>query len=140
MHEICTCETQTDAFIRERYYFDELQPELNSIRPKTTGDEDKLTRYVNTKQYRLDNKEKLIEYRKRYTVENKEKILQQQKKYKLENKEKRKQYQLDNAEKMNKHYSEKLYCQTCDSYHRRGDKSTHRKTKKHLDNSAKNAD
>lgn len=65
----------------------------------------------------------LLAKQKQYYVKNKDVLLEYQK-----------QYKLDNKEKLKQQYSEKMYCQPCGLYHRRGNKAQHYNTQKHLDN------
>ena len=164
--ELFTCETQTEAFIKERLWYDELGANLNTIKPHATKEEkkekaleyqrqhkeersekgkqwyieNKYKRLELGKQYRSDNREilnnKTIESRRKYTVEKKEMILEQCKQYRSENQERIKKYCLENKERIKQQMSEKIYCPQCDSYHRRGEKSRHCKSQKHIDNIA----
>ena len=56
------------------------------------------------KKYYIDNKEKILEYKKQYRIDNKEKIAEQRKQYYIDNKEriaeKKKQSYIDNKEKI----------------------------------------
>jgi len=62
--EYCTCNTVTDARIRERFYFDQLQANLNSIRPQLNLKEKQMHINELSKQYRSDNKEIISDNKK----------------------------------------------------------------------------
>jgi hypothetical protein len=120
--EIFNCETQHEAFIKEQYYIDKLQSDLNTYMPYTTIEEKKL--YI-------------AEYDKKKYVEHKDAIKQKYVKNKDKILENIKQCQSDNKEKIASQKSEKSYCHPCGLYHTRGNKAYHYKSKKHLDNLAK---
>jgi hypothetical protein len=63
--ENCTCETQSDAFIKERLWYDNLEANLNMNRPYITREEVQ----EQQKHYYDKNKDVIIEYRKKYRVE-----------------------------------------------------------------------
>ena len=101
-----------DSSIRERYWFEELNANLNSCIPSRTRKE-------KCKEYREKNKEKLNEYNKSYYLNNIEKERIRHKEYREKNKD-----------EINKKKYEKFICECGGSYifcH----KSTHFKTKKH---------
>ena len=84
----------------EQNYIDCIKPQLNSKNAKTDRKE-------YTKQYKVDNMEKIKEQNKQYYLDNKDKIREHAKQYRLNNKEKAKQYKVDNMEKLkeqNKQY------------------------------------
>jgi len=60
--ESFTCEKQTEAFIKERLWYDHLEADLNTYRPYTTIEE---------------CKDKFLEYQKQWYIADKEKIKQQ---------------------------------------------------------------
>ena len=120
--ESFTCETQHQAFIKERYYIDKWQADLNIKRPYRTLEEKKLykTEYgklyniehkeeilKQTKQFYIENKNKILKYRKQFRLDNKEKIAEQEKTHYDKNKnkilEKQRQFRLDNKEKIAEH-------------------------------------
>ena len=88
------------------------------------------------KEYRELNKDKIKAYVKDYTLKNKEKVQAYQKEHYLKNKEKRseynKEYKLKNKEKRNEYDKVKITCE-CGCLINRGNISTHKKSKKHLD-------
>lgn len=71
------CEDENEARMRERYWYEILQPKLNSFVPIKTDSENKQYH----KNYRDTHKENNKEYQKNYQLENKEKIKQQRKEY-----------------------------------------------------------
>jgi len=91
---------------REREIIEELKSTLNFEIPSRTK-----------KEYREDNKDKILDRLKIYYKENKDKILEKQKKYSEENKDKIK---------------EKINCE-CGGCFRKNGKSRHIKTKLHQD-------
>jgi hypothetical protein len=114
--EAFPCANKSELFQRERYHYD-LIPNINKQRPFTTEEERieenstrcKAYREANkeaTRQYKLDNKEKIAEWNKQYDLDNKEK----KKQYELDNKEKiserKKQYYLDNKEKISEQHKQ----------------------------------
>jgi len=157
--EICTCVTKTDAVIREQFFYDKLKADLNTIRPYSSPEykkekaieykrqhKEKILEYQMEykKHYYLNNKEAILERSKQYYDKNKQKILKQEKQFRLDNRdnflEQRKQYLLFNKEKIASREAsrsaEKIFCESCELYHRRGDKSKHYKTQNHLANLA----
>ena len=123
--EIFTCETQTEAFIKERLWYDNIEANLNTIRPHRTREEVK----EEMKHYYNKHKHKLSEQDKKYRVEKKDKIS-----------EKDKQYYILNKVKIASRESEKIFCEPCGLYHRQGDKARHYKTHKHIAKLAKITD
>jgi len=87
------------------------------------------------KEYRVDNKEYLLEQQKQYNNNNKEKILEYQKQYNIDNKEKRaecdKQYRIDNKEKIKERKIKPFTC-VCGAIIKTDYKSQHNKTNKHI--------
>jgi hypothetical protein len=117
--ESSTCEKQTEAFIRERYYIDELKADLNTNMPYTTIEEKRISQV----EFNVNNKEKLSARQKHYFLEHREKRLEQFK-----------QYYISNKEKIASQHSEKIYCESCDCYHNKYNKAIHYRSKKHIDN------
>ena len=83
------CIDSNEAHIRERYYLELLNANLNIKIPSRTTKEYK-------QKYGEVNKDKIAERKKKYREANKEKIKQ----YYVDNKEKRKQYREANKEKI----------------------------------------
>jgi len=57
--ETSTCETNLEIRTRERFWFDELRPSLNSYRTQSSQEEIRLVKMEKMKQYQIDKKEKL---------------------------------------------------------------------------------
>ena len=70
-----------DASKKERYWIETLQATLNKIIPTRTQ-----------KEYRIDNIDKIIEYKKEWYIDNREKIKEHKKDYYEDNKDKHKEY------------------------------------------------
>lgn len=103
--EECNCNLKKELETRERYFIDNLQPELNTNIPCRTN-----------KEWYNDNKEKMDLYYKEYRKSNKDKLTEQKNKWRLNNKEKSK---------------EKYICE-CGRELRKSDKNRHEKTIKHI--------
>lgn len=93
--ETVVCETKLDARKRERYWYEKLNADMNSIYPQRDD-----------KEYRETNKDKFKEYLKAYYENNKDKA----KKYYEENKEhiseRKKEYYEANKKKHQKYIDE----------------------------------
>lgn len=97
-----------EAFIRERYWIETLQTNLNKVIPTRTD-----------KEYRENNKQIILEKQKEYRENNKVKICERLKKYYEQNKD-----------KINEKHNEKFTCE-CGGRYTFGNKSKHFKTKLH---------
>ena len=117
--ETILCDSKAEARELEQKYYKELNASLNTIRPLRTSEE--LKEY--SAAYYNDNKITIKENKKQYYLHNKETIKEHQKQYKTANKEKIAAYT-----------SEKILCEVCKCYHRRSDKSQHKKSLKHQKN------
>ena len=97
--EYYKCDTKLELEKREREVIENLKPTLNKQIPtrslKEYREDNKEKIIEQNKQYRQDNKEKSKEYYKEYYQDNKEQLLEKSKEYK-------KQYYQDNKE----HYKE----------------------------------
>jgi vacuolar-type H+-ATPase subunit H len=97
------------------------------------------------KQYRQDNRDKLLEQLKQHYQDNREVRLEKQKQHYQDNREKikeyyqdnrdeileqKKQYYRDNCEKIVEKHKQKIACDICGSIVSKGDIATHKKTKK----------
>jgi hypothetical protein len=121
-------ETEVDSkeqlkLLYEREFQLELKPELNDrIEGRTK------------KEYRVANKEKILEKKRKKYKDNKEKIAEKQKKYRENHKEQvfiqQKKWYEKNKEEVVKKRSEKINC-VCGNYYSRSNKSRHQKSKKH---------
>jgi hypothetical protein len=82
--EEVVCENKLEARMRERYWCEMYNPNLN-MRKAYTSIEEKESYYEDNKeriqQYQKDNKERIQQYYKEYYQENREKKLKYQKKY-----------------------------------------------------------
>jgi hypothetical protein len=88
-----------------------------------------------SKQYRQENRERIVERSKQYRRDNKTEISEKKKQYRQDNKteilEKKKQYRQDNKTEISEKKKIKVTC-GCGSNLRKDDLSRHCKTKKHL--------
>lgn len=103
--ENCNCESKKQLETRERYFIDEMKPDLNVVKPGRTK-----------KEWKEDNKEKMKEYHKDYNQINREKLTERKKEL----------YHETHKEKL----KEKYKCQ-CGSELRKSDKNRHERTEKH---------
>lgn len=76
----CECEKEVTEFYNQKRYKDNLDPICKVCRDKTS------------RQYYLDNKERIDKYRNEYIKKNYDKIAPQRKEYYLNNKERYKEY------------------------------------------------
>mgnify|MGYP003649481051 CR=1 FL=1 len=86
------CENKLEARMRERYWCEMYNPNLNTRKAYVSGEERESYYDENKdrfKQYYEDNKDKYLQYQKYYRDENKERIKQ----YYKENRDKRLKYQ-----------------------------------------------
>jgi len=126
------CNNKKELQIRERYHIDLLKPTLNmnipTRSPKEYRENNKVRILKNAKEYREDNKEKYKEY---YNV-NKETILERNKQYKYKyyqnNTEKYKEY----YQKNKTNFEKKIKCDHCGSVVRIDTLKKHQKRKKCL--------
>jgi len=72
--QTCICDLNMDARIRERYWYKELNANLNTISTQTSREENKARCNEYGKQYRVDNKLILLANAREYAVKNKERI------------------------------------------------------------------
>lgn len=109
---------------RERYWIEFLKSELNCSIPLRTK-----------KEWHIDNRDYMKEYRKKYAEDNKEHLIENRKKYYTENSDKIKErssknYDINKDEK-NEKLKEKVTCQ-CGSECRKSGLPRHLKTLKHI--------
>jgi hypothetical protein len=128
------CENNTQLQIEEERIRCELNAELNS---QSCGiGLDYTDKKVWHKQYQIINKENKIEYDKQRYIKNKDEIKKNTNNYYYENKDKiaerDKQYRLKNKTKIDERHSKKVKCE-CGCIVTKGNLSTHKKRKKHLD-------
>lgn len=142
-----TCKNAEEARTRERYWFEQLNANLNMIRPLATNEdnnENKRQFYLDnkekildkTKKYYLDNKDIVLEQHKQYYLDNKENILEKNKLYNEKHKDKRlecsKEYYANNKEKIRERKEKPFICD-CGSIFRTDSRLDHMKSKKHLE-------
>ena len=73
------CDNDIQLRIRERYYYDLFNPELNMIRPYVSEEELKEYQTEYQTKYREENKEELKEYNAKYYLENTVELQKKQK-------------------------------------------------------------
>ena len=114
------CKDKNEAAARERFWYEQLNSNMNSQVPNQTS-----------ANYYAENQEKIKEYKEKYYLENKEKIKETNAKYYAENQEKIKEtsakYYAENQENAN----QKFDC-PCGGKYLHQHKAKHIKTKKHL--------
>ena len=111
-----------DSAIRERYWIEELNANLNNDIPSRTQ-----------KEWKEEHRNEQINYLKIYYQENKEKFIEYRNQEEVKEKKRNcdKKYRDKNKEELYKKASERLICEICDKTFRKSDKSQHFKTKKH---------
>jgi hypothetical protein len=105
------CKDKNESRTRERYWYEQLKPTLNTILPITTKEETKEKIKEYAEKYREEHKEEIKQYHANNYIENKEEIDARNKAYKEKNQEKRKeyekQYRKEHAEEIKKKNAEK---------------------------------
>jgi len=134
MESITTCSKEKQYTI-ERWYIENVEhTNLNKSIPTKTKQEWRLDNkqkiIEQSKQYYNINKEKIIKQTRQYYKNNKEKNDEQMKKYREVNKEKIKEYKKQYYETTKAKIKEKMTCD-CGSTFRKRDKPRHEKTNKH---------
>jgi hypothetical protein len=121
--ETFSCKNKQEATIRERYWYEKLNGNLNSRFPTRTHQE-----YQNT--------EKMKDYRKAYHQNNTNNVKEKKKQYQQNNsnkiKEYNKQYRQDNDEHIKELRQLKFTC-CCGAVCGIVKKNRHEQTKKHMD-------
>ena len=128
--EYYPCETELELCRRENYFMTELQASLNTYKPHI---------YENaqdqSKEWRINNKERKKEMDKTYYENNKKAIIEKVKTYNQSNKEKSKEYfkkrYETNKEKILEKMKEKITCE-CGCDVSRGNMKRHEKSAKHI--------
>ena len=124
------CNSKSELITMERSYIDNYKSKLNCNIPSRTKDEWYNDNKDKMKQYRVDNKEKIMEYKKQYWIDNKDKIKQ----YRVDNKEKimeyKKQYHVDNKDKIEERRKQKVNCDKCGCEVRKDSLIRHKKSQK----------
>jgi len=114
------CENAVQARIREQYWIQHFEANLNSCKAYRSLEEKKEQSKEQNKQYYEDNKERILEQQKQYKEDNKDKIKKlSQKKYEK------------NKERILTERNQKMTCE-CGSVMRVGEKWSHAKSKKHI--------
>ena len=68
------CETLHDAMFRERYWYDQLNPKLNTYVPKLSEEEIQKDNCDRCKKYREQHKDEIKDYKCKWYLQNKERI------------------------------------------------------------------
>jgi hypothetical protein len=110
------CNDKREAEAREEYWRCHFNSQLNSRRAYTTDEE----RKEQIKEYRENNKDKLLKQQKEYREQNKDKLLDYSKIY----------YE-DNKDKLLKQQKERITCE-CGIICNKSNLSIHKKSQKHL--------
>ena len=121
--ETSTCKTNFERRARDRFWFDELRADINLIRPQVSRMEAK----EKQNQPAEKNLVSAMGKRRQYYEKNKVILNVKHRQYYEENKDRLMEYS-------KKHCSQKIHCDACDTYRRKGDISKHNKTKLHLNN------
>jgi hypothetical protein len=128
------CKDKPEAVARERVIQTEMKAKLNTEIAGRTKKEWKIDNrdklLERQKQYERDNREKIAEKSKKYRQDNREKIKEQKKKYHEDNREKRKQYRQYNREKISENAKQKITCDHCGSILRYNNIARHKKSQK----------
>ena len=134
--ERCPCSDSYEARKLERFYYEQLNANLNMVRPLCTEEELKqMNKEYKQKEeykekqklYRDEHKDKMLEYREK----NKDKMLEYRENNKDKIQETRTKYYNENKDVINVNRKEKFTC-SCGSIIARGGKSKHEKTFIHI--------
>ena len=117
------CNDKREAEARERYWFEFYNAKLNSVMMFVAPEEK--NKYIKeyTKQYYLENADKIKQNTKQYRIENADKVKQ----YYIDNYDKKKQYYIENANK----FKQKITCE-CGKVIANANKLIHAKSKRHI--------
>ena len=136
------CNDSNEARLRERFWYEQLNANLNMVNPNRSKKEgNKLYREENVEKIAIsrkihydENRDKILEYHDEYRLNNKEKIKIGRKEFYEANKTqidaKCKEYSLLNAVKLKAKNDVKMQC-VCGKEHRYGEKARHIKSKIH---------
>ena len=106
------CDSNDELRQRERFWYDELKPDLNRQRPWVGVEEAKQETKQRNEQYQQDNVDKIKQQQKEYREANVDKIKQYQKQYQQDNKQQKMeydaQYRKSNPDKI-KQYKKQYY-------------------------------
>ena len=111
------CNNKNEACSRERYWYEVLNANMNSLCPTLDLKKKKETHKIHSKNYYEKNKDNIKVFYKDYYVQNKDTIKERTKLYRDNNKDKIKDYYVQNKDKINEKH--KVYREQI-------------KTKKHL--------
>ena len=129
-----SCNSKKELETRERYWIESLKPTLNKVIPTRTNKEYKNDNrekiLKQRKEYRLDNKEKFAEKGKEYYQDNKEKFAEYYQNNKQKFAEKGKEYYQNNKQKITDYKQQKAKCDKCGCEVTRNKLARHKKTKK----------
>lgn len=118
------CQNINEATLRERYWIELNQAQLNMAIPTRTR-----------REYYEDNREQIIERCRKYRDENREQILENRKQFYKENREKllenKKKYYQENKTKINDKAKKKIICE-CGLQLLYNSMSDHRKSLRHI--------
>lgn len=132
-------ENDVELRIEERKCYNKMNPTLNTYRPHITKEELKEYNIQYSKQYSIDNADKI----KKYYQDNADKIKEQMKQIYIKNKEtikeQTKQYKLDNADKIKERNNKKTTCD-CGCEVNYSSLKRHQKSKRHLKSMAEKMD
>ena len=131
------CDNKIQSLIRERYWLETLQANMNTMLKPTITEDEKTKRETEYKaKWFQDNKERLTEKNKEYREIHKEEIIEKQKSLYQQNKaeriEKQRKYRENNLDIVKEKQCEKIACE-CGMEYTRTNKARHFKTKGHLD-------
>ena len=128
------CNDGNEARARERYWYEQLNTTLNTIKPLITEDREEYKKQTD-QEYREKNKENIKIQRKEFRQNNKEIISVKRREKYENNKEKEnakcKEYYEKNINKIKAHREQKHLCE-CGSYYTILHKARHMQTKKHI--------
>lgn len=137
--ETCPCDDKDELHKRERYWIDELKPELNREIPGRTSKEwyvdNKVKVQLQCKEYYTENKEHIKQKSKEYYETNKD-IVSRKGKEKYQNEkgiilQRVKNHRDNNKAKLSQRQKEKILC-GCGTTTVRSNLANHRKTAKHI--------
>jgi len=120
--EAFPCNNRRELELRERFWIEILNSTLNCSFPQRSIEDEK----AYNKNYYETNKKELAKKNKEYYLKNFESI-----------KQKRKIYRQSNKIEISTKAKEKVFCVLCDCYTVKSSMSRHRKSDKHIYNSAK---
>ena len=121
-----------EAEAKERFYYEQLNDNLNGKKPFIDTDEKKDIKREKDKEYRVNNDEKVKARKKEYYENNKIEIAEKTKEYRGNNKDKIKERKQEYYQRNKEKLQETFICE-CGSVLTFNSKARHLKTKIHLD-------